>query len=166
MVSPSDKFFQSEISLVLSSSLLTFSKATPLTNYIISTPKYIPNPLPSLFSVINLVQAIIISSQVFHKSLLATLLTSILMHAIHRTARLIFIHKLNHITLMSAIVQYVPFILRFRSKLPLTLQKNTALSEVYTWSHIPSCPLHSSHTSLLCVSQTLRYLKTFTCDVL
>lgn len=27
---------------------------------------------------------------------------------------------------MSTIVQYVPFILRFRSKLPLTLQKNTA----------------------------------------
>ena len=152
MTSPPNKFFQSEIwqsSLVLSSSLLTSFKYTPLTNYVISTPKYIPNPLPSIFGVINLVQAIIISSQDLHKRLLATLSTSILTHAIHRTARLILC--INHITLMFKISQYVPSILRFRPEL-LTLQRNTALSEFYTWSRTPWCPLCSSHTSLLCLS--------------
>ena len=148
MTSPPNKFFQSEIwqsSLVLSSSLLTSFKYTPLTNYVISTPKYIPNLLPSIFSVISLVQAIIISSQVLHKRLS----TSILTHAIHRTARLILC--INHITLMFKISQYVPSILRFRPEL-LTLQRNTALSEFYTWSRTPCCPLCSSHTSLLCLS--------------
>lgn len=114
-----------------------------------------------------------ISSRVLHKSFLIALSTFIVSHFTNRAARLILINKLNHVITIFKTFQYLPFILRLRSKFLILLYKNTALSRTvflyYLWNliscHTPSCPLRYSHTSLLCVPQNFCYLQTFTYDV-